>query len=68
LAEIAAGVLGKAATWVASTGSGAAGRKAQAPRLVGAHERQARGGGGGGGGGCGGGKKKKRGSENQRMY
>jgi hypothetical protein len=31
------------ATWVASTGSRAAGREAQAPRLVGACERQARG-------------------------
>jgi hypothetical protein len=39
LAEIAAGVLGTAATWVASTGSRAAGREAQTPRLVG---RQAR--------------------------
>jgi hypothetical protein len=35
LAEIAAGVLGTAATWVASTGSRAAGREAQTPRLVG---------------------------------
>jgi hypothetical protein len=34
LAEIAAGGLGMAATWVASTGSSAAGREAQAPRLV----------------------------------
>jgi hypothetical protein len=43
LAEIAAGVLGAgtAATWVASTGSRAAGREAQTPRLVGACERQA---------------------------
>jgi hypothetical protein len=47
LAEIAAGVLGTAATWVASTGSRAAGREAQTPRLVGACERQARGFGGG---------------------
>jgi hypothetical protein len=38
LAEIciAAGVLGAVATWVASTGSRAAGREAQTPRLVGA--------------------------------
>jgi hypothetical protein len=43
LAEIAAGVLGTAAAWVASTGSRAAGREAQTPRLVGACERQARG-------------------------
>jgi hypothetical protein len=53
LAEIAAGVLGTAATWVASTwvasawvastGSRAAGEGAQTPRLVGACERQARG-------------------------
>jgi hypothetical protein len=43
LAEIAAGVLGTAATRVASTGSRAAGREAQTPRLVGACERQARG-------------------------
>ena len=43
LAEIAAGVLGTAATWVASTGSRAAGREAQTPRLVGACERQNRG-------------------------
>ena len=43
LAEIAAGVLGTVATWVASTGSRAAGREAQTPRLVGACERQARG-------------------------
>jgi hypothetical protein len=35
-AGIAAGVLGTAATWVASTGSRAAGREAQTPRLVGA--------------------------------
>jgi hypothetical protein len=42
LAEIVAGVLGTAATWVASTGSRAAGGEAQAPRLVGACERQAR--------------------------
>jgi hypothetical protein len=43
LAEIAAGVLGTMATWVASTGSSrAAGREAQTPRLVGACERQAR--------------------------
>ena len=42
LAEIAAGVLGTVATWVASTGSRAAGREAQTPRLVGACERQAR--------------------------
>jgi hypothetical protein len=41
LAEISAGVLGTAATWVASTGSRAAGREAQTPRLVGACERQA---------------------------
>jgi hypothetical protein len=47
LAEIAAGVLGAVATWVASTGSRAAGREAQTPRLVGACERQARGLGGG---------------------
>jgi hypothetical protein len=38
----AAGVLGTAATWVASTGNRAAGREAQTPRLVGAGERQAR--------------------------
>jgi hypothetical protein len=47
LAEIAAGVLGTVATWVASTGSRAAvlqaGREAQTPRVVGACERQARG-------------------------
>jgi hypothetical protein len=43
LAEIAAGVLGTVATWVASTGSRAAGREARTPRLVGACERQARG-------------------------
>jgi hypothetical protein len=43
LAEIAAGVLGTVATWVASTGSRAAGLGAQTPRLVGACERQARG-------------------------
>jgi hypothetical protein len=43
LAEIAAGVLGTVATWVASTGSRVAGREAQTPRLVGACERQARG-------------------------
>jgi hypothetical protein len=36
LAEIAAGVLGTAATWVVSTCSRAAGREAQTPRLVGA--------------------------------
>jgi hypothetical protein len=42
LAEISAGVLGAAATWVASTGSRAAGREAQTPRLVGACERQVR--------------------------
>jgi hypothetical protein len=42
-AEIAAGVLGTVATWVASTGSRAAGREAQTPRLVGACERQVRG-------------------------
>jgi hypothetical protein len=42
LAEIAAGVLGTAATWVASAGSSATGREAQTPRLVGACERQAR--------------------------
>jgi hypothetical protein len=42
LAEIAAGVLGAVATWVASTGSRAAGREAQTPRLAGAFERQAR--------------------------
>jgi hypothetical protein len=47
LAEIAAGVLGTVATWVASTGSRAAGREAQTPRLVGACESQARGFGGG---------------------
>jgi hypothetical protein len=34
LAEIAAGVLATAATWVASTGSRAAGREAQTPRLA----------------------------------
>jgi hypothetical protein len=34
---------GTAATWVASTGSRAAGREAQTPRLVVACERQARG-------------------------
>jgi hypothetical protein len=43
LAEIAAGVMGTAATWVASTGSRAAGREAQTPRLGRACERQARG-------------------------
>jgi hypothetical protein len=43
LAEIAAGVLGTVATWVASTGSRAAGRVAQTPRLVGACVKQARG-------------------------
>jgi hypothetical protein len=43
LVEIAAGVLGTVATWVASTGSRAAGREAQTPRLVGACEKQARG-------------------------
>jgi hypothetical protein len=42
LTEIAAGVLGTAATWVASTGSRTAGREAQTPRLVGARERQVR--------------------------
>jgi hypothetical protein len=42
VAEIAAGVLGTAATWVASTGSRAAGGEAQTPRLVGACERQVR--------------------------
>jgi hypothetical protein len=42
LAEIAAGVLGTVATWATSTGSRAAGREAQTPRLVGACERQAR--------------------------
>jgi hypothetical protein len=43
LAEISAGVLGTAATWVASTGSRAAGREVQTPRLAaGACERQAR--------------------------
>jgi hypothetical protein len=42
LAEMAAGVLGTAATWVASTGSRAAGGEAQTPRLAGACERQAR--------------------------
>jgi hypothetical protein len=47
LTEIAAGVLGTAATWVASTGSRTAGREAQTPRLVGARERQVRGLGGG---------------------
>jgi hypothetical protein len=41
LAEIAVGVLGTAATWVASTGSRAAGREAKTPRLVGACERHA---------------------------
>jgi hypothetical protein len=50
LAEIAAGVLGTAATWVASTGSRAAEGEAQTPRLVGACERQVRVLGGGGGG------------------
>jgi hypothetical protein len=35
LAEISAGVLGPVATWVASTGSRAAGREAQTPRLAG---------------------------------
>jgi hypothetical protein len=49
LAEIAAGVLGPAATWVAPTGSRAAGAEAQTPRLTGACERQARVVGGGGG-------------------
>jgi hypothetical protein len=39
---LAAGVLGTAATWVASTSSRVAGREAQTPRLVGACERQAR--------------------------
>jgi hypothetical protein len=43
LAEISAGVLGTAATWVASTGSRAAGEEARTPGLVGACERQARG-------------------------
>jgi hypothetical protein len=43
LAEIAAEVLGTAAAWVASTGNRAAGREAQAPRSVGACERQPRG-------------------------
>jgi hypothetical protein len=43
LAEIAAGVLGTAATWGAATGSRGAGRGAQPPRLVGACERPARG-------------------------
>jgi hypothetical protein len=47
LAGIAAGVLGTAATWVASTGSRAAGGEARAPRLAGACERQVRGGFGG---------------------
>jgi hypothetical protein len=42
LAEIAAGVMGTTATWIASTGSRAAGREAQTPRLVGACEGQAR--------------------------
>jgi hypothetical protein len=42
LAEIAAGVLGTAATWVASTGSRAAGGEAWTPHVVGACERQAR--------------------------
>jgi hypothetical protein len=43
LVEIAAGVLGTAATWVASKGSRAAVREAQTPRLlVGACERQVR--------------------------
>jgi hypothetical protein len=42
LAEIAAGVLGTAATWVASTGSRAAGGEVQTPRLAGACERQGR--------------------------
>jgi hypothetical protein len=40
--DISSGVLGTAATWVASTGSRAAEREAQTPRLVGACERQAR--------------------------
>jgi hypothetical protein len=43
LAEIAAGVLGTAATWIAPTASRAAGGEAEAPRLAGACERQARG-------------------------
>jgi hypothetical protein len=43
-----AGVLGTAATWVASTGNRAAGRETQTPRLVGACERHIRGLGGGG--------------------
>jgi hypothetical protein len=42
LAQIAAGVLGTAATWVASTGSRSAGGEAQTPRLAGACERQVR--------------------------
>jgi hypothetical protein len=40
LVEISAGVLGTAATRVASTGSRAAGGAAQTPRLVGTCERQ----------------------------
>jgi hypothetical protein len=45
LTEIAAGVMGTVATWVASTGSRAAGREAQTPRLVprGLREAEARG-------------------------
>jgi hypothetical protein len=42
LAEIIAGVLGTATTWVASTGSRTAGGEAQAPRLAGACEGQVR--------------------------
>jgi hypothetical protein len=43
LAEISGGVLGTAATLVASAGSRAAGGEAQTPRSAGACERQARG-------------------------
>jgi hypothetical protein len=43
LSEISARVLGTATTWVASTGSRAAGGEAQTPRLVEACERQVRG-------------------------
>jgi hypothetical protein len=41
LAEIAAGVLGTVATWVASTGSRAAGREAQTPSALGRGLREA---------------------------
>jgi hypothetical protein len=43
LAEISAGVLGTAATWIASKGGRAAGREAQTPRLFGACEGHSRG-------------------------